>query len=100
MNNIDNKKINEALDETKAFNKITLDLLEQKRKEHFRLWIVILMLAAVNLIEFGIFAWYVSTEEMVTTTTTTTVEQDTNSGEGNNVYQSGEKAVYNDKGSD
>lgn len=86
------------IDDYKAFNQITLDLLEQKKKEHFRLWIIILALVVVNLIEFGIFIWYESHTEVVETTTTTTIEQDTGSGEGNNIYQSGEKATYNEKG--
>lgn len=88
---------NEALENSMALNKIVLDLLAQKKKEHFRLWIVILALVFVNLVEFGIFVWYESQMEYVdTTTTTTTVEQDTGEGNGNNVYQSGEYANYNE----
>lgn len=90
--------INQEVEDTRAFNKITLDLIEQKRKEHFRLWIVILALVFVNLLEFGMFVWYESQMETTETTTTTTVEQDTGSGEGNNIYQSGEHANYNEKG--
>lgn len=89
----------QALQESLALNKITLDLLNQKKKEHFRLWIVILALILVNLIEVAVFIWYESQIETVETTTTTTVEQDTGEGEGNNVYQAGEHAQYQE-GSD
>lgn len=92
---MEEKELN-AIEESKAFNQITLDLLEQKKKEHLRLWIVILALVVVNLLEFGLFVWYESTSEVVETTTTTTIEQDTGSGTGNNVYQSGKKATYNE----
>ena len=64
-----------TLDESMALNKITLDLLNQKKKEHLRLWIVILALIFVNLLEAGLFIWYESQMETVTETTTTTVEQ-------------------------
>lgn len=91
---------NQALEESMALNKITLDLLAQKKKEHLRLWIVILALIFVNLLEFGCFVWYESQMEYTetTNTTTTTVEQDTGSGSGNNVYQAGEQATYNEDG--
>ena len=88
----------QALQESLALNKITLDLLNQKKKEHFRLWIVILALILVNLIEVAVFIWYENQIETVETTTTTTVEQDTGEGEGNNVYQAGEHAQYQEGG--
>ena len=88
---------NQIFENSEALNKIVLDLLEQKRKEHFRLWIVILALVFVNLVEAAIFVWYESQMEYEeTTTTTTTVEQDTGEGNGNNIYQSGEHANYNE----
>lgn len=89
---------NQTLEESLALTKIVVDLLNQKKKEHFRLWIVILALVFVNLLEVGIFIWYESQMEYVETTTTTTVEQDTGEGEGNNVYQAGEHATYNEEG--
>ncbi len=88
----------QTLQESLALNKITLDLLNQKKKEHLRLWIVILALILVNLIEVAIFVWYESQFETTETTTTTTVEQDTGEGEGNNVYQAGEHAQYQEGG--
>lgn len=90
---------NQALEESQALNQIVLDLLTQKKKEHLRLWVVILALIFVNLLEVGIFIWYEShMETNTTTTTTTTVEQDTSDGNGNNVYQAGEYASYNEGG--
>lgn len=83
--------------ESTALNQITLDLLDQKKKENFRLWIVILALIVVNLIEVGFFVWYESQFEATETTATTTIEQDTGEGDGNNVYQSGEQAQYYEK---
>ena len=93
MNNVNDR----ILEETQALNRITLDLLAQKKKEHIRLWIVILALILVNLLEVGLFIWYESQFE-TTTTTTTTVEQDTDEGTGNNVYQAGENATYTEGG--
>ena len=92
----------QTLEESMALNKIVLDLLAQKKKEHLRLWIVILVLLFINLLEVGLFIWYESQFEEVagttTTTTTTTVEQDTGEGNGNNIYQAGEYANYNEAG--
>lgn len=78
-----------------ALGKIALALLEQKKKDHSRLWIITILLIIVNLLEAGLFVWYETHTEVVESTVTTTVEQDTGSGEGNNVYLSGEKATYN-----
>jgi hypothetical protein len=89
-----------ALKESIALNKITIDLLNQKKKEHFRLWVIIIVLAVVNLLEVGMFVWYESQFDVSDniTTTTETIEQDTGSGNGNNVYQAGENAQYNEDG--
>lgn len=90
-----------AFEESMALNRITLDLLNQKKKEHLRLWIVIIVMALVNLIEVGMFIWYESQFDVsdTTTTTTETIEQDTGEGNGNNVYQAGENAQHTE-GSD
>lgn len=88
---------NQTLEEAQALNRIALDLLVQKKKEHFRLWVIILALIFVNLLEASVFIWYESQME-TTTTTTTTVEQDTGEGNGNNVYQAGEHASYTEGG--
>lgn len=92
------EKVN-ALDESLALNKIAIDLLNQKKKDHLRLWIIIIALIVVNLAEVCIFIWYESQMETVeTVTTTTTVDQDTGEGAGNNVYQAGEHAQYSEDG--
>ncbi len=89
----------QALEESVALNRIVLDLLAQKKKEHLRLWIVILALIFVNLLEVGFFVWYESQFEISDViTTTTTVDQDTGEGNGNNIYQAGERATYNEGG--
>jgi cytoskeletal protein RodZ len=95
-----NENQNVALEESLALNKITIDLLNQKKKEHLRLWIIIVVMAIINLIETGMFIWYESQFETTSTTTTETeiVEQDTGEGNGNNIYQSGENAQYNESG--
>lgn len=92
---MDNKDLELLNADSLALNRIVLDLLNQKKKEHFRLWIIILALVFVNLLEVGIFIWYESQMEYVDTVTTT-VEQDTGEGNGNNVYQAGEYANYNE----
>ena len=93
----------QALQESQALNQIVLDLLTQKKKEHLRLWIIILALILINLLEVSLFIWYESNMEVsevttTTTTSTTTVEQDTGEGNGNNIYQSGEYAQYQEGG--
>lgn len=94
------KEQRNALDESLALNQIAIDLLNQRKKDHLRLWIVIIALILVNLIEVCVFVWYESQFEIVETetTTTTTVDQDTGSGSGNNVYQAGEHAQYSEDG--
>lgn len=93
---MDNENFKELLNQSNAMNKVVIDLLNQKKKEHFRLWIIIIILVVVNLIEVGIFVWYENQFEEVTTSTTTTTTEDIdqNADEGNNIYQSGEKAQY------
>lgn len=97
---MDTKKLvdEQTFEESTALNKITLDLLEQKKKENFRLWIVILALILVNLVEVGLFFWYESQFEVTDTATTETTTVDQEAEEGNNVYQAGEHAQYNEGG--
>ena len=97
---MDTKKLvdEQTFEESTALNKITLDLLEQKKKENFRLWIVILALILVNLVEVGLFFWYESQFEVTDTVTTETTTVDQEAEEGNNVYQAGEHAQYNEGG--
>ena len=83
-----------ALNESLAMTKLTIDLLNQKKKDSLRLWIVIIIMIIVNLVEAGLFVWYeLQYEDVSTVTTTTTTEDiDQNAESGNNVYQAGENA--------
>lgn len=89
-----------ALDESIALNRLVVDLLGQKKRDTLGLWIVILVLILANLAEALLFVWYESQFETVNTTTTTTTTEnniDQSADEGNNVYQAGEHAQYNEK---
>lgn len=87
-----------ALNESLAMTKLTIDLLNQKKKDSLRLWIVIIIMIIVNLVEAGLFVWYeLQYEDVSTVTTTTTTEDiDQNAESSNNVYQAGENAQYNE----
>lgn len=98
-----NDEKNAVLEQSIAMNNLVIDLLNQKKKDTFRLWVIIIILAVVNLIEVGLFVWYENqfetVDSMQTTTTNTTtenIEQDAESG--NNIYQAGENANYNEGG--
>lgn len=82
-----------ALDQSIALNKITMKLLHDRAEDCKRLWIALVISILVNLALVGGFLWYES--EWDYTTETTTITQDTGEGTGNNVYQAGENATYN-----
>lgn len=65
-----------ALNESLAMTKLTIDLLNQKKKDSLRLWIVIIIMIIVNLVEAGLFVWYELQYEDVSTVTTTTTTED------------------------
>lgn len=88
-----------ALDQSIALNKITMKLLHDRAADCKRLWIALVISILVNLFIVGGFLWYESQWEY-TTTETTTVTQDTGEGTGNNVYQAGENATYQQGASD
>lgn len=91
----------EALDQSIALNRIVIDLLKTRHKEDTTMKALLALSIIVNLIICGIFIAYESQFQTVSTTTTTTeVTQDTGEGEGNNVYQAGENAVYEEDGGD
>lgn len=100
----DLKKLKEeqgALDQSIALNKITMKLLHDRAADCKRLWIALIISILVNLSIVGSFLWYESQWDYTTTTTKTTmVTQDTGEGTGNNVYQSGENATYQQEASD
>ena len=84
----------DALDQSIALNKIALTMLESKRRED--LWIRIILLVSI-LVNIAISVVFISYEAQFTTektVTTTWVEQDTGEGDGNNIYQAGERARY------
>ena len=88
----------EALDESLALNRLAFRLLDDQSKNLKRVWIALIISILVNLITVGAFLWYESQWEY--TTETTTITQDTGEGYGNNAYQSGEHAVYDESGGD
>ena len=116
---------NDALDQSIALNKIVIDLLEERKKETHRLYMAFIALCLVFVVSVGIvcisayqerkdimqqlentridFMEYLDSLEFQTTTTetttdnsTTTVTQDSGEGDGNNIYQAGPDAVYNE----
>lgn len=102
VNEKDLKQLREedgALDQSIALNKITMKLLHDRAADCKRLWIALVISILVNLALVGGFLWYESQWEY-TTTETTTVTQDTGEGTGNNVYQAGENATYQQGASD
>lgn len=83
---------------------VLLDALEEDKKDRQktrRACVIcaavcaVSMMALVGLLE--LFAAGLQIEN-TTTTETTTVTQDTGEGTGNNVYQAGESATYNEDG--
>lgn len=75
----------------------------------FGLWIATVAIMAASLVwtvnnvqavanEAVLTALETVAEMEVVSETTTTITQDTGEGNGNNVYQSGEKATYNESG--
>lgn len=100
-NNIDVESIKteeEALDQSMAVNRIAMQLLKDRAQDCKRLWIALIVSILVNLCSIGSFLWYESQWEYETVTETTTytdVDQEANEPGSNNIYQSGENAVYN-----
>lgn len=86
-------KEEDALDQSIALNRIVMNMLAAKKREDFWLRIILLVSILVNVVIAGIFVAYES--QWTTTTTTTTVTQDTGEGTGNNIFQTGENAEYN-----
>jgi hypothetical protein len=82
----------DAIDQSMALNRITMQLLHDRAKDCKRLWIALVVSILVNFVTVAGFLWYESQWEY--TTTETTITQDTEDGPGNNVYQAGENATY------
>lgn len=82
----------DALDQSLGLNRILLTLIDNQRRTHK--WICILLVISL-LCNIAICCIFVAYESQFTTTTETiTITQDTGEGEGNNVYQSGSDAQY------
>ena len=86
------RKEEDALDQSLGLNRILLNLIDNQRKAHKWLCILLVISLLCNVAICTIFVAYES--QFTTTTETITISQDTGEGEGNNVYQSGENAQY------
>lgn len=82
----------DALDQSMGLNRILLNLIENQRRTHKWLCILLVISLLCNVAICCIFVAYES--QFTTTTETFTITQDTGEGEGNNVYQSGSDAQY------
>lgn len=106
----------DATKEAAKSSRIMSDMVQAYDRQNRRLWVAVLALAACLMITAGCMIWAVSNAQRLANeamlnalnsvaeigvtqeTTTTTVTQDTGEGEGNNVYQSGEYATYEEGG--
>lgn len=86
------RKEEDALDQSLGLNRILLNLIDNQRKAHKWLCILLVISLLCNVAICCIFVAYES--QFTTTTETITITQDTGEGEGNNVYQSGSDAQY------
>ena len=86
------RKEEDALDQRLGLNRILLNLIDNQRKAHRWLCILLVISLLCNVAICCIFVAYES--QFTTTTETITITQDTGEGEGNNVYQSGSDAQY------
>lgn len=90
------------LEQAMALNRMLLDALDQDRKDRRKTRRINLICATVCLVSLlgfvAIIGAVASGIVIETTTTETTVTQDTGEGNGNNVYQAGEYATYNQPG--
>lgn len=86
------KKDPNALDQSIGLNRILLTLIDNQK--HTQKWLCALLIISFicNVVICSIFVMYEN--QFTTTTETVTVTQDSGDGEGNNIFQSGEKAQY------
>ena len=82
----------DALDQSLGLNRILLTLIDNQRRTHKWLCILLIISLLCNVAICCIFVAYES--QFTTTTETISITQDTGEGEGNNVYQSGSDAQY------
>ena len=110
----------DALDQSLALNKLVVTVLEERKREMRHLWVLLFTIcisfaAAISALAYFSytdkvllmeqledtrvdFMEYLDTVDVTVTETTTetTITQDTAEGVGNNVYQAGQSAVYNE----
>lgn len=107
---------NDVLEKATESARLMSDMVQAYDRQNKRLWISVLALAASLVITAGCMIWGVCNAQRLANdalwnalntvaeigvteeTTTTTVTQDTGEGEGNNVYQAGEYATYEEGG--
>jgi len=92
-------------DENIALVELYKDAVVEQKKEKKRWFLFSIfsnlawaLVFATGIIGFFIWDSHFIYEAAETTSETTTVYQDTGEGEGNNVYQAGEHATYNEGG--
>lgn len=94
-------------------SRLMADMMQQHERENKRLWRAVAVLCVAIMVMAGCMVWAVKNAQAVANEavlsaletvaemdvvaeTTTTINQDTGEGSGNNVYQSGEQATYNE----
>ena len=111
------EKDKEALKQASETSRIMADMMQYHERENKRLWCAVVALATAFAIMAGCMVWTVANAQKVANEAmmnalntvaeigvtqdemTTTVMQDTGEGNGNNIYQSGENATYNESSS-
>lgn len=93
----ENEKELDALEQSQALNNVLVDLLKQQKQQNKVIAIALILSLIFNFCIILSFVYYESQFD-VTSTETLTVTQDTGEGSGNNVYQAGEHASYNQGG--
>lgn len=107
---------NDVLEKATESARLMSDMVQAYDRQNRRLWVAVLALAASLVVTAGCMIWAVQNAqrvaneavlnaletvaemEVTSETTTTTVNQDTGEGQGNNVYQAGEYATYDEGG--
>lgn len=90
------RKSEDALDQSVGLNRILLTMIENQKRIHRWLCILLAISLACNVLICGIFIAYES--QFTTVTETIAIEQDSGEGDGNNIYQSGQSAQYIQEG--
>lgn len=110
----------DALDQSLALNKLVVTMLEERKREMRHIWVLLFTICIIFAVAISALAYFSYTDKVLLmeqlentrvdfmeyldtvdvtvteTTTETTITQDTAEGVGNNVYQAGQSAVYNE----